>query len=159
LTDRASGMRLDRTLRPVTPIAGVPIPFGDRDVCATYAPTGSPPSFASCASGDPPLELAPLSSPTDVVTIEAITTASGGTLPIWAARNPQSGELRLVANGFGTTLAGVGAQIAIADLDTDGVPEIITSADVLSPSEDALVVHSWRPGQPTQERARIPVPQ
>ena len=159
LTDRASGMRLDRTLRPVKPIAGVPVPFGDRDVCASYPTTGSAPSFASCASDDPPLELAPLSSPTDIVTIEAITTPSGGTLPVWAARNPESGELRLVANGFGTTLLGVGAQIVIADLDTDGIPEIITSADVLSPSEDAIVVHSWRPGEPAQERARIPVPQ
>jgi len=159
LTDRASGMRLDRTLRPVKPIEGVPVSFGDRDVCATYAPSETTPTFARCSQDDPQLELAPLSNPTDIVTIEALTTRSAGSLAIWAARNPQTGELRLVANGFGTTIAGVGAQVAIADLDTDGIPEIISSADVLSPSEDALVVHSWRPGEAAQERARIPVPQ
>lgn len=159
LTDRASGMRLDRTLRPIKPIEGVPIPFGSRDVCARYAPAEGTPTFAPCSKDDPSVALAPLSQPTDVVTTEAITTPSGGSMAVWAARNPQTGELRLVANGFGATLAGVGAQVAIADLDTDGAPEILSSADVLSPAEDALVVYTWRPGQAIEERARIPVPQ
>lgn len=159
LTDRTHGIRFDHELRVQGPISGLPIPLGNRSVCATLAPNAAFPTLSSCNPGDPPVELGQLSNPTDVVAMGDVITTGGDSFTVLAARDPQSGELRLLARGFMASLPGVGAQIAIADLDADGDPEIITGADVLSPSEDALVIHSWQPGKAPRERARIPVPQ
>lgn len=159
LTDRAHGIRFDSELGPKGPISGLPIPLGGRDLCASFAPNATAPTFSPCAPSDPPLEIGPLSSPADIVITGDIITTSGESFRVLAARDPQTGELRLLSRGFMTSLPAVGAQIAIADLDADGDPEIITGADVLSPNEDALVVHSWQPGKAPRERARIPVPE
>jgi hypothetical protein len=52
--------------------------------------------------------------------------------------------------------------VAVADLDQDGAPEVISTLDVLpqSPSgqSDALVISTWQPDGSLRERTRIPVP-
>lgn len=158
LSDRAHGVRLDASLRPIEPIHGLPISFGERDLCAHFPNGIGTPSFASCAKGDAAPGLGPLSSPADVVATGTIVTQAGTSLTVLAVREPKNGDLRLVSRGFVATIPAVGAQVAIADLDSDGIPEIISSLDVLTPGEDALVVTSWNPGESAQERARIPVP-
>ncbi len=66
-----------------------------------------------------------------------------------------------------------GAQVAVADLDGDGVAEIVSTLDSLAApapgssamrsesrgaEADALVVSSWELGSAPQERVRVPVP-
>lgn len=158
LTDRAHGMRLDPSLQPIAPVSGLPIAFGARTICAQLQAGDDAPSLSACAPKDPAPELGPLSAPTDIVAAASIITKTGDALSIFATRNPHDGELRLVSKTAKTSLPGVGAQIAIADLDADGYPEVITASDVLLPAEDSLLVHSWEPGKAPVERARIPVP-
>ena len=51
------------------------------------------------------------------------------------------------------TIDGVGAQLAIADLDLDGAPEVITTSD--SP-DDALAITTWNAKGTLFPRLRVP---
>jgi hypothetical protein len=55
-------------------------------------------------------------------------------------------------------ISGVGAQLAIGDLDGDGQPELVSGSDTLDPAADALVVHTWQDDGKLVERLRIGVP-
>ena len=81
-------------------------------------------------------------------------SAPDGTIThVVAARDP-SGALHLTRGGDQLTVDGVGAQLALADLDQDGVVEVVMTA----PSgPDALVVSTWRGGG-LVERMRIAAP-
>jgi hypothetical protein len=157
LTDRAHGVRFDATLHPTAAIAGVPVANGVRDVCATYSGGTAPPTLGKCAPSDAPVDLGTI-GPADAIAAGTLVSPAGAALGVVAARDPSTGELRLRSGELSATIAGAGAQIAIADLDGDGDPEIVTGADVLAASEDALVVSSWHPGGAVRERARIAVP-
>jgi hypothetical protein len=52
-----------------------------------------------------------------------------------------------------------GAQIAVGDLDLDGLPEIVTTRNTLDPVVDAIVVHTWTTDNAMAERFRIAMPQ
>jgi hypothetical protein len=70
-----------------------------------------------------------------------------------AARDP-GGSLRLRAGDRSGNLESVGAQIAIGDLDEDGIAEVITTAEE---GEDAITIWSWR-GRELVPRLKIPAP-
>jgi hypothetical protein len=80
-----------------------------------------------------------------------------------ARRNPVTREVTLSAGTSTATLPRSGAQMAIADLDGDGDPEIVSTLDTLPSAaapatvEDAVVVTSLRADGRLQERARVPV--
>jgi hypothetical protein len=52
-------------------------------------------------------------------------------------------------------LDGVGAQIALGDLDQDGSPEIVASA---ADGDDAITIWSWDGASDPKERLRLPAP-
>ena len=54
--------------------------------------------------------------------------------------------------------AASGAQLAVADLDGDGQPELLSASDTLDPKADALIVHTWQNDGRLVERLRIGVP-
>ena len=60
--------------------------------------------------------------------------------------------------GKSVRLEPAGAQLAVGDLDGDGQPEVLSSADTLDPGADALVVHTWQDNGALVERYRIGVP-
>jgi hypothetical protein len=68
----------------------------------------------------------------------------------------------LRALGKTSSLPHAGAQIALADLDQDGSPEVITAVDVLPKPpgdvDDALVITTLAPDGSLRERSRTPVP-
>jgi hypothetical protein len=78
-----------------------------------------------------------------------------------AARDPRTGEVLLHALGQTATLAHAGAQIALADLDQDGAPEVITALDVFSKPagdvDDALVITTFEADGSLREISRTPV--
>lgn len=157
LTDRARGVRFDAALRPLAPLAGVPIGNGDGDLCARFIAGAAAPELAKCTPSDPALDFGPV-GPADTLAAGAVVTARGAPVTVVAARDPATGEVRLFSGEATATLSGAGAQLAIADLDGDGDPEIVYGADVLAPAEDALVISSWHPGEPVRERVRLAVP-
>ncbi len=55
-------------------------------------------------------------------------------------------------------LEGAGAQLALADLNGDGRPELLSSKATLVPSEDALVVHTLTESGQLEKKLSIPIP-
>jgi hypothetical protein len=88
----------------------------------------------------------------------SVVARDGSAQTIRATHDPVSGDLLLEGGGARAVLPRSGAQIAIADLDGDGDPEILWATDALAPDPDALVVSTWHPGKDPVERARLPVP-
>jgi hypothetical protein len=162
-SDRAHGSRLDLELREVLPIAGIPESTATGDLCVRYRGTILDSTAAPCAPGDAAAP-APILLPTDAAVEVAYATASGEVRTIAAARDPGSARLDVTSGGVTAHLPGSGAQVAIADLDQDGEPEILSSLDIAPEAfaringEDALVVSSWRSPGVLVPRARVAVP-
>jgi len=70
-----------------------------------------------------------------------------------------NGQLSLEFGGRSFPVPGsVGAQIALGDLDGDGRPELLTTADTLDASRDALLVRTLAEDGSLREAFRVPVP-
>jgi hypothetical protein len=148
---------VDAKLAPRRALAGLPVPGAGGAACAAPAPElgaleGS--TFgcdAPRADGAAPVLTMPAAR-FDAASALRLVGADGTTSEVVAAREP-GGKLRLRRIGEGgrtveAPIDGVGAQIALADLDLDGVPEIAFSGDG-KPGDaegDSLAVWSWRPG-------------
>jgi hypothetical protein len=91
----------------------------------------------------------------DAFAAAEIVARDGARRSFVAAREP-GGKLRV---RFGEeparTVDGAGAQVAIADLDQDGVPELVSTLDS---GEDALVITSWASGSDGKPRLRLAAP-
>jgi hypothetical protein len=162
ITDRG-GVELDRSLTLVGSLHGFPVSSdacgtpsfvdgafkGDPFVCADpgvsavipVAP-GLAPLFDAFAAGD-------VIGRDGVAKSAAMARAPGGKL---VARLE---SLSPGADPATTTLDGVGAQVALGDLDQDGAPEIITS---VAEGEDAIDVVSWDGATPPRPRLHLPAP-
>jgi hypothetical protein len=162
ITDRARGVRLDADLHVLGPIAGVPFATPNGDGCATFQGITLDVAVASCAEGDVTLDSSAIETPFDAAGAATYVTPQGVARAIFATRDPRTADLKVRADEKTTTLARSGAQVAVADLDQDGSPEIISTLDVLpQPSNhdaDALVISSWQPDGSLRERSRTPVP-
>jgi hypothetical protein len=147
---------LDASLTPRRTLSGPPLPGSD--ACILPAPEQS--SFegagVNCAlpkAGTKPAELFPM--PVSRFDAAAGLDLNGTT--VLAARDPSSGKLKLRrSEGAGKpleqTIEQTGAQVALADLDLDGVPEIAFTGDFAE--SDALMIWSWR-GSQLQQRLRV----
>jgi hypothetical protein len=143
-TDRG-GVELGPDLAPRAPLVGVPAAGGEKLVCLRPQPAagafdGAP---IDCSPGR---ELGPkmaLPAPRfDAFASANVVDAAGATNEVVAVREP-SGRLRLKMGETTRAEEGVfGAQLAVGDLDQDGVPEVVTTADG---SDDAIRVFSWGP--------------
>ena len=154
MTDRGA-VAIDASLAPRRALTGLPLPGMDGQACAAAVPEfgafdGNGIACEVPASGDPAPVLVMPAARFDAGAALRLVGQDGATSQILAAREP-GGKLRLRRTDPGgkTTDApmdGVGAQVALADLDLDGIPEIAFSGDARIDSEtDALVVWSWRP--------------
>jgi hypothetical protein len=162
-TERGS-IVVDSSLVTKRVLTGLPIPGADGDACAQANPDSG--SFDGNAvvctvppKGAPVLAFASPTTRYDAVAAFDLVGKDGTVADIVAAREP-SGKLRLRRTDRGSngkplevTIDGAGAQLAIGDLDLDGVPEIVTTSDG---PDDVLAVTTWNPKGTLFPRLRIP---
>jgi len=111
------------------------------------------------AKGELPIAFMPPSGRFDAIAALDLVARDGSVGQIVATREP-GGKLRVRrqdgasgAKPVETSVDGIGAQLAIADLDLDGVPEIVTTADAAT--DDVLVVSSFGPAGQLTPRLRF----
>jgi hypothetical protein len=148
------GVRLTPALDLDAPLAGLPVWGGDDVVCLRPEPSagafdGAP---VECSlRGEARPRMAVPAPRFDAFGAALVADAHGGTRAVVAVREP-SGRLRLKAGEALALPEGTyGAQLAVGDLDQDGLAEIATSADVPAGSpqaraDDAIDIATWSPG-------------
>jgi hypothetical protein len=158
LTDRARSLRLDASLEITAAFPGLALPDPGGTACAAVAGAAIAGPLAPCVAGDrAPLAPAPL-APADAYAAASLVGPRGERRGVSASREGAKVELR-DESGRRQAIDGAGAQLALGDLDQDGMVEIIHSLDTLSPLSDAVVVRSWlAPEGRVVERYRLPAP-
>ncbi len=156
ITDRG-GVQLDQNLAPAASLVGVPVPLAKDGGCAHASPESQifEGDVTACAAQDarPAVLASPPGRKFDAFASAEIVQRDGSVKPIWVDREP-GGKLRIRFGDQSLSVEGAGAQIAVGDLDLDGVPEIVTTSDA---GDDALLISSWAP-QGLRPRARLPAP-
>lgn len=159
-TDRGA-VAIDGSLVTRGALTGLPVPGSDGEACAQANPEvglfdGPAVTCAAPAKGEPTAVLPLPVARYDAFAAFDLVDRAGTTARVVAAREPR-GVLkvrRTDASGksVDTQIDGVGAQVALGDLDLDGTVEIAFSGD--SPDGgDALAVWSWN-GAKLQQRLR-----
>lgn len=94
----------------------------------------------------------------DTYASATLVTPSGAPFSVWAGREDGKLEVRDDAGHLATATTS-GAQLAVGDLDQDGVPEILASLDVPRGAPDAVVILSWpdRQKRTLVEKLRVPI--
>ncbi len=155
-TDRGS-VAVDAALVVRRPLAGLPVPGANGDACVIGSPELG--SFEGpavpCDAGRGQREVARLAFAPPVARYDAIATfdaiASDGSVSHVIATREPSGRLGLRWDAQdGVTIASArmeatGAQVALADLDLDGQPEVITTG--FDGSDVVLVATLTRSGE------------
>jgi hypothetical protein len=179
-TDRG-GVVVDAMLVARQKLTGLPVPGGHGDACTTPSPEasafegnaiacdvappaapsagshGKAPKGAKAAKVEPVAVFTPPAIRYDAVAALDAVARDGSVAQIIAIREPD-GKLRLRSQDPGgtrpveATLEGAGAQLALVDLDLDGIPEVITTTDS---ADDHLFVSSFAKGFITP-RLRFP---
>ena len=122
-------------------LAAPPLPARGR---ARAIGAAAPPSIATPVAHFDAFDAARIVAP-NATNIDSIVTA---------AREPSGKLLVTVGDHAARAIDGVGAQIAVADLDQDGVAETITTENT---GEDAITITSWDGAEP-KIRRRLPAP-
>lgn len=158
LTDRARSLRLDGTLREIASYDGMPVPTPQGVACAAKRVGSLTAELRGCVEGDP-APASPAAFPFDAVAAASVVGTTGDVRQVWAVRSPTDGTVALRDDRGGRhDLQHVGAQVALADVDLDGDPDLIASKDVLDAGLDAVVIRSWRANGTLEKRAEVPVP-
>lgn len=156
-TDRG-GVELAPDLAPRSPLVGVPAAGGDEVVCLRPEPSagafdGAP--IGCLPRGEPGPKMALPAPRFDAFAAANVVDAAGATHAIVAVREP-SGRLRLkMGDATRVPDGGFGAELAVGDLDQDGVPEIVTTANG---PDDAIRVSSWSGAADWSDRLRLAAP-
>jgi hypothetical protein len=154
-TDRG-GVALSRDLRGASPLPGLPLLWATNLSCLTPDPAASvfEGALTDCKTGGAPKVEASLPR-FDAIAIDDLVGRDGSSHRVEAMREPD-GHLRLRSGdqpekGVSDV---VGAEVAIGDLDEDGVEEVITTSES---GDETLTISSWR-GHDLVARTRIPAP-
>ena len=154
-TDRV-GVRLDKALSPTGRIAGVPVAALSRPGCAVAAPDAGTfeGAIVDCDGEEPASLLAAPAARYDAFAAAPLPDrGSGRPVPTSVTREP-SGKLRLRRGEHTQVVEGVGAQVAAADLDLDGVIDVAVSSDG---PDDVLSILSWDGGA-VRQRLKVAAP-
>jgi hypothetical protein len=162
-TDRG-GVALSRDLRGAAPLHGLPLLSGRTAACVRPSPAAGAFEGNLFACADPGHAL--LGAPVaryDAVSTMDLVGRDGASRPVLIVREP-SGTLKLrigdKPGGPGgiapveESLGSVGAQLAVGDLDQDGIAEVVTTTES---GADAITIASWR-GSELVTRTKIPAP-
>jgi hypothetical protein len=133
-------------LAPRSRLAGLPLMAAATVVCsrpsAAHGAFESP--FVGCDDGKPLASEATVPALLDAFAEVDLVGADGHAARFLAAREPsETLHVTRVGGPEALTVHDVGAQLALADLDQDGVPEVITTT---AHGEDALIISSLREG-------------
>lgn len=155
-SDRADAVRFDAGLSPLAHLGRrIPWPTGG---CSSLLDLSLDGSVTPCAATDPAGSLR-FGVEADAIASDAVTLADGS-VRVYHALRIANESVALVRDdaGHGIRVEAVGAQLAIADLDLDGQPELVTTRDTLDPAQDFVLVRTWPMTGALVERFRIPVP-
>jgi hypothetical protein len=161
ISDRARGSRLDGELKLLGAINGVPFATSYGDACLRFQGSTLATTVGKCADGDaaPPFDI---NGPLDAAAMATFVGPDGVVRTVDAVRDPRTGEVSVRALGRTSNLAHAGAQIALADLDQNGLPEVLTALDVFTKPagdvDDALVITTLEADGSLREQSRTPVP-
>lgn len=161
LSDRAPAV-VDASLMTRRQLSGLPIAGADGDACAVPIPDQSAfeANVVACTvpeKGDPAILFQSPTPRFDAIASLDLVAKDGSVAKVVAAREA-NGKLRLrrteaIGKPLEATIDGAGAQVALADLDLDGVPEIVTSTEA---NDDALVIASFQPKGQIVPRLKFP---
>jgi hypothetical protein len=159
LTDRARAVRLDPELRVVTALEGMPVALPAGAACVRTHPGVLFDKLVRCRGDDPINQVKDPGFSFDVWASARVVGQDGQVRDVWAARDASESKLVLRDSaGRTVNVARVGAQVALADVDADGDPEVITTRDVLDDKDDALAVRTWQASGALRDRVVLPVP-
>ncbi len=148
------GVLLDDALEKAHATTRIPIATSRGVMCAT--PNAEAAAFdgplVPCRDGGEQSELAAPLARFDAYAFAALVGKSGASNGLVVAAREPGGKLRLTKGDVAVTVEGVGAELALGDLDQDGIAELITSSEG---NDDALHVQSWDGGA-FRTRLRIP---
>lgn len=114
---------------------------------------------ARACPGSSPTPEVDFGSPVDAFDSRALTDHSGRIHTVRVARAVGADFARALDSLHPeVTVPDVGAQLAVGDLDEDGVPEIVSSSASLDRRADQLLVRTLTDNGQLRERLRIPVP-
>jgi hypothetical protein len=156
-TDRGA-VKLTADFVSHAPLSGFPVGGVDGVVCLAAEPSagafdGAP--FDCMLTRDPRPKMAVPAPRFDAFAAMGVVGAQGNAQTVVAVREP-SGKLKLKVGDALNTPDGVfGAQLALGDLDQDGVPDVATSVEG---SDDAVNVFSWPAGGDLRGRLHLAAP-
>lgn len=154
ITDRARGLRLNARLEPLATL-DAPMPWpgnGCVDVYQTLLGRRERP----CTSSDAPSIAPQYDYRGDAIAGASIVDRAGALQQYRALRAAKEHHVDLHSSRGGRArVEGLGAQLAMGDLDGDGAPELLASTPSLNPSTDALLIYTWREPAAPVERLRI----
>jgi hypothetical protein len=156
LSDRADALELSGNLSVEQRWHGaMPWPGGG---CTRRAGLGYDGQVRACP-GTPFTAGADFTFAVDAFASRALPSAGGQMHTLKVARAVGADEaLVLDSLRAAVKLPSVGAQLAIGDLDDDGLPEIVSSSPTLDRKADQLVVRTLSDNGQLRERLRVPVP-
>jgi hypothetical protein len=154
VTDRAYAVRLPAGGKPEALSARLPWPGGG---CVNLAAPLIAPQAVRCSKDEAPRVEPALAEPLDALAGAAVVSRAGDVRLVRAGRRASDGSVVVTDGKHEIRLEHAGAELAVADLDGDGAPELVTSLDTLDPRADAIVVYSWL-GSLLTERFRVTVP-
>jgi len=156
LSDRADTLDLSGTLEVAHKWHGVmPWPGGG---CTRRSGLGYEGQTRACPDStfSAPVDFA---TPVDAFASRLLSAESGQPHTLKVARPVGADAARALDSLHAeVSVPGVGAQLAIGDLDEDGLPEIVSSSPGLDRRADQLVVRTLQDNGQLRERLRIPVP-
>ncbi len=155
LSDRADALALNGALALENKWHGVmPWPGGG---CTRRIGLGYEGQTRACpgSTSFPPVDFA---GAVDAFASRALVSAAGQTHTLKLARAVGAENARALDSLHAeVSVPGVGAQLAIADLDEDGLPELVTSLPGLDRRGDQLIVRTLTDNGQLRERLRVPV--
>ncbi|HEY0462878.1 MAG TPA: hypothetical protein VGC79_01660 [Polyangiaceae bacterium] len=114
---------------------------------------------ARACPGSSPTPEVDFGAPVDAFDSRALTDHSGRVHTLRVARAVGADFARALDSLHPEVLVpNVGAQVAVGDLDEDGLPEIVSSSPSLDRRADQLLVRTITDNGQLRERLRIPVP-
>lgn len=157
-SNRAKALRLDTALEVQATYAQFAVPEGGALACLKLPGMAVTGPLVRCAEDAPAPRRASVSGVFDAFAAASLVDDAGARFEVWAGREQGVVELRDERGAFAKIASG-GAQLAVGDLNQDGVPEVLTSLDVEPGKPDAVVIYSWdRAGKAApKEQLRIPI--
>lgn len=150
ISDRSEAFALDRELAPFARFRSA-LPWPNAG-CVAFVPGGAGEARGRCDA----LPRNP-GGPLDALAGARLARRDGTTFDVFASRRP-SADVLLEIGGARLEAGPAGAQLALADLDSDGSAELVSSLDTLEPSSDAVVVRTILADGKLREAFRVPVP-